>query len=222
MSGILGVVRRLPVTIGFLSALLATGAVLVQLDPGTRRRAVLAASTNLDNLEAGDVSTLLTSAFVVGGVPPLRWWAGLAGLLAGVELLWGSRRIVAVFLAGHVGATVLVAIGLAVGVRDGWVAPEVAHAVDVGVSYGVMALVGGVVVGLPRLCGVLWAAGWLAVCAFAVAAYRNFTCAGHLCALLIGVGTALVALCRGRPRPADPFAFALVAAGIMTNMPIGL
>ena len=70
------------------------------------------ASTNLHNLSHGHLGTLLGSAFVVDAGPIYDWLPGLVCLLALAELLWRSARLVVAFAVGHVGATLLVAVGL--------------------------------------------------------------------------------------------------------------
>ncbi|MCW2504857.1 MAG: hypothetical protein JWO79_3141 [Actinomycetia bacterium] len=199
-----GWLRRVPLTATYVGTLAAVTVVMSRLDSDTQLALLRAASTNLDNLGRGDLSTLLTSAFVVVDPPSATAWLLLAGLFGAAELLWGSWRAAGVFLAGHVGATLVVAAGLLVAVRQGWAGPEVESALDVGVSYGVMALAGAATALLPPMVRVVWALGWLAGTSASVAASGDFTSVGHLCALAIGLGIAGMAIARGRTaRTAD-------------------
>ncbi|WP_454198000.1 hypothetical protein [Nocardia sp. Marseille-Q1738] len=89
-------------------------------------------SAILHNLPSGRVWTLLYGAFVIGDV--VGAWAIiplLAGLLALAELRLGAGRLVRVFLACHIGATLLVAAGLWLGVEAGWVPASVRWTEDV-------------------------------------------------------------------------------------------
>ncbi len=184
---------RLPVTTAYLGLLGLVTLALEAAPAPVRAHLVLAASTNLANLGQGRWATLLTSAFVAGPrVPGPGWWLALAGLLASAELLWGSWRAVLTFLAGHVGATLLVAAWLAAGVTAGWLPAAWATAPDVGASYGLLAVLGALAAGAPS--AVRRGAVPLLVAAVGVGLLLNptFTAAGHLVALLIGllIGTA--------------------------------
>lgn len=205
-----GLVRRVPVTAGYLSLLALASWLLGQLDNGSRDTVLHHASTNLDNLRSLHVGTLLTSAFVMTSAPTLAWWCAIAALLAGVELRLGSRLLATAFLAGHVGATLLVAAGLATGIRAGWVDGGVAGTVDVGVSYGLMAVIGLLAATLPGRLQPLWAGLWLTAAGVAVFEARDFTSVGHLLALGIG----LLAATRARRRTARPGLGWSVAGGI--------
>ena len=62
------------------------------------------------------------------------------GAAALAELFWRSGRLILAFGLGHVGATLIVAVGLAAAIRFGWLPISVAHASDVGMSYGAVAV----------------------------------------------------------------------------------
>jgi hypothetical protein len=189
----------LTATLVFLALLYAVQRSLYVLSARQYDAAILRASTNLVNLEHGRLATLLTSAVVGGGGSTLRWWATVAAVLALGELCWGSLRLVVVFLAGHIGATALVAAGLAVGEWQGWLPTSLMSAPDVGVSYGMVAIVGALVSRLPRPVAFAWAGTWVLLLAREFLEYPNFTDAGHLCALAIGLVLARV-LVRSGPR----------------------
>ena len=84
-------------------------------------------STNLHNLAHGHLSTLVGSAFVEGGAV-YAWLPGLVCLLALGELIWRSKGLLIAFTVGHIGATLLVAVGLIAAVKAGWVPVSVARA----------------------------------------------------------------------------------------------
>jgi hypothetical protein len=155
-------------------------------------------STNVTNLDGRRLHTLLTSALLMERRPTIREAAVLAGLLAGAELYWGSRRSAGLFVLGHVGTTALVYAGLkARGVED----PD---AVDVGVSYGTYCLLGataanapGRVVSVPLLVGAQGVRPLLGE-------DPDFTDVGHLVALLLGVGAGFRCGRRRSPRSHAP------------------
>lgn len=180
--------RRLWVTLGYLVLLMVSTVVLTLIDDSTMDRVLLRASTNLDNLLHGHVGTLLSSAFFIGtGVTAWAILAMLAALLALAELRFGAGRLVRVFLAGHVGATLVVAVGLWAAVREDWLPDSISDAEDVGISYGAVALVGALVAVLPAAARWSWSAVWLAFAVDGVLAGRTFTNVGHLLSLVIGL-----------------------------------
>ncbi|MEU7633642.1 rhomboid-like protein [Nocardia sp. NPDC049220] len=189
--------QRLPATVGYLAGLVIVSAVFSVLSDSAQTKMVRNASTNLHNLLNGRVGTLLSSAFVIGDVTaasviiPL-----LACLLALAELRFGALRLVRVFLAGHIGATLLVAAGLWVAVEAGWVPASIGSVEDVGVSYGAMALVGALVAAVPRRWRILWVTVWFIVAAEGVMIGQTFTHVGHLVAFTIGSAVGFVMIRR--------------------------
>ncbi|WP_051022172.1 rhomboid-like protein [Nocardia pneumoniae] len=184
--------HRLPATAGYLAALIAVSAVFSVLSESAQTRMVLHASTNLHNLLSGRIGTLLASAFVIGD--DVGAWVVipfLGGLLALAELRFGAVHLVGVFLAGHIGATLLVAAGLWLGVEAGWVPGSVRWAEDVGVSYGAMALVGALVAAVPQRSRIAWATAWFVVAVGGVLIGQTFTHVGHLVAFTIGTAAGL-------------------------------
>ncbi|MEV5837139.1 rhomboid-like protein [Nocardia sp. NPDC052112] len=181
---------RLPATFGYLAALVAVTAVFSVMSESAQARVVLHASTNLHNLLNGRVGTMLSSALVIGDVSAAWVLIPLLGcLLALAELRFGAVHMVRVFLAGHIGATLLVAAGLWIAIEADWLPASIRWAQDVGVSYGAMALVGAIVVAIPRRWRIAWATAWFIVAAEGVLIEQTFTNVGHL--LAFGIGTAV-------------------------------
>ncbi|EFV13194.1 rhomboid-like protein [Segniliparus rugosus] len=180
---------RFPVTLGYVVALAAVAFLQRRLSSVGDEELVASASTNLRNLAEGRLQTLLESAFVTQEDPGKVWvWLpGLACLLALGELLWRSRRLAGAIVLGHVGGTVIVALGLVVALRLGWVEGSVADEADVGVSYAAMGVIGALVGALPRALRLPWAAWWLVVASVALWFDRDFTSAGHLVSLVLGL-----------------------------------
>jgi hypothetical protein len=186
-------VRRIPLTIAYCAALIIVGILFAENSAGFQNTVIDATSTNLHNLLHGHLATLFTSAFVTAD-PVWTTLPVLGCALALVELRFGSRRMLGTFLAGHVGATLIVAVGLIVAVAAGWMSHDVMLAEDVGVSYGGMALIGALVVVLPHRWRRGWAAGWIVLAAAGIALGRTFTNVGHFVSVLIGLSVGLYML----------------------------
>jgi len=199
VSSAVGVLRRrhwLPVTVGYVLALVVATVVFARVRPEVQARIIADASTNLQNLEHGHIDTLLSSAFVDTD-SALTTVPLLACLLALVELRFGAWHTVRTFLAGHIGATLLVAVGLWVAVSQHWLPGSIGDSEDVGVSYGAMTLFGSLIVIVPRRHRIPWALAWAVVAVKGVLNNRDFTSVGHLLSYGIGLLIGVVMLARG-------------------------
>lgn len=179
-------VARLRVTAGYALLLIGVSLTLTMLGPHAREAAVSRMSTNLHNLRHGHMGTLVGSAFVDGSDAVYVWLPGLVCLLALGELIWRSRGLVLTFTVGHIGATLLVAIGLAAALKAGWLPMSVARASDVGVSYGAVCVLGALTASIPSRWRAAWVGWWLGVAVIA-ALGADFTAFGHILALLLGI-----------------------------------
>jgi hypothetical protein len=115
------------------------------------------------------------------------WLPGMICLLAVCETLFGSVRLIVAFAVGHIGATLLVAAGLAVAVESHWQEASVARAIDVGMSYGTAGALGAITGAVPGRWRWRWVAWWVAVALVAIAVERDFTNVGHAVALMLGM-----------------------------------
>jgi hypothetical protein len=175
-------------TVTYLSILVAT--TLVQRTGSTRlSNAILrSASTNLSNLGRAPITVLVTSACFVTSQWELIQFAVVALLLLGpLEQRIGAKRWLLGFIAGHVGATLVVAAGLSIARHAGRLDVAGSSTIDVGVSYGSMALF--VVLAHLWKGWARWAlgsvlAGYLLV---GLLAGATFTAWGHLAAAAIGL-----------------------------------
>ncbi|WP_432146614.1 rhomboid-like protein [Streptomyces sp. bgisy084] len=182
--------------------------------PARRRTELLRAhSTNVANLRAGRWRTLVTSAAFVEHPLPLPYGAALLAALGTAEARWGTGRAAGVFMAGHIGASLLVYAGLRAQehVRPahgptGDTSPDATtQAIDVGASYGFNATVGALAATVPHR-GIRAAAtgGLLALATAPVLRRsRTFTDAGHLAALALGVAMG-AGMRGGIPSPGAP------------------
>ncbi len=187
VSGLFGRLARVRVTLTYGVILTGVTAAMVTLGPRAQDEIVRHASTNLHNLSHGRFGTLLGSAFVVDAGPIYVWLPGLVCLLALAELLWGSGRLVVAFAVGHVGTTVLVALGLTAAIELQWLPWSLTRATDVGMSYGAAAVVGSLTAAIPRRWRPAWLGWWLAVAVAVVALGHDFTDVGHVVALGLGI-----------------------------------
>jgi hypothetical protein len=182
------VVRSAPLTVGYLLVLSATTALLSSASVRSDDRLLFAFSTNLSELARAPARVLVGSAFWTSGWGQFALWSVLfLGVLAPVERRLGWRRTLLAFGAAHVGATLVVAAGLEVALSVGAVAPTVAFAQDVGVSYGffgVAALAAYLLAPRVRICYLVVLVGYLAL---AVVRSHTFTDFGHLTAVAIGL-----------------------------------
>jgi hypothetical protein len=184
---ILARLSRVRMTLGYAATLVAVSVALVVLGPRVHDRVVGLASTNLHNLARGNLETLFGSAFVTDAGPMWFWLPGLVCLLALAELIWRSGRLALVFVTGHIGATLLVALGLTAAIELRWLPLSISRASDVGMSYGAVAVLGALTAAIPRRWRPVWIAWWVpgAIAAAIVAA--DFTDAGHAIALVLGM-----------------------------------
>jgi membrane associated rhomboid family serine protease len=176
------------VTVTYLSILVATTLVLRTGSTRLSNAILRSASTNLSNLGRAPITVLVTSACFVTSQWELVQFALVALLLLGpLEQRIGGKRWLLGFAAGHVGATLVVAAGLSVARHAGRLDVAGSSTIDVGVSYGSMALF----VVLAHL----WK-GWArVVLAVVIAGYlllglldgSSFTAWGHVAAAAIGL-----------------------------------
>ncbi|CAM5599755.1 rhomboid-like protein [Kitasatospora aureofaciens] len=158
-------------------------------------------STNLDNLHDHPVRALIGSALLYDGTLTDIASTGFGGTLitlglgivvglAWAERRYGTPRAAAVFLAGHVGATLITALVILLALHQGWYPADVREASDYGISYGAQASLAFAVLALPRWVRLPWAAF---VLAWPLAGDHEwpgpipeFTTVGHLLAAALG------------------------------------
>ena|ERR1700682_2380571 len=206
--GLFSRLARDRVTVGYAVIVTCVTVALLKLGPQIHDRVVRHASTNLHNLSHGHIGTLLGSAFVIDAGPIYVWLPGLVCVLALGELLWRSGRLVVAFAVGHIGATLLVALGLTAAVALGWLPVSVTHATDVGMSYGATAVLGAVTAAIPQRWRPAWIGWWLAVGLVVVAIGHDFTDVGHAVALVLGM---LLSTRFGQPARWTPARYLLLA-----------
>jgi hypothetical protein len=175
------------VTVAYSVVLAVVATTLLALGPRAQDSAVSHMSTNLHNLARGHLDTLLSSAFVTDDSQIYASLPGLVCLMACAELLWRSRFLVLAFALGHIGATLIVAVGLVAAIRWGWQPISVARDSDVGISYGAAAVLGTLTAAIPPRVRAAWIGWWLAVALTVAETGGDFTSAGHAVALTLGI-----------------------------------
>lgn len=210
--------QRAPLTLAYVCPLLVSHA-WVSYGLSAERATTLLnhVSTNLDNLHDHPGASLLGSVLFFDGtltdVPSLEFVGtfitlglGVCCFLAWVESRWSKPRAVAVFLGGHITATLLTAVVVTVALQHGWYPAAVRQASDYGVSYGAQTVMAVGTLALPRRARLPWAAfvlAWPLGGAEWPGPLPDFTTVGHLIAAVLGFGLVAVPAFR-RPRGQAP------------------
>ena len=155
------------------------------------RDVVQTSSTNLVNLRQRPLSVLFASAFVIS--PVFGLWIVVPMVVAYGELQrWlGRASLLVVAVLGHVGATLFVATMEITQLAKGRVGFSIAVSPDVGVSYGLAAVAGVLVIRVAGTWRRRYVIASLIVIVGQLLILRNFTGLGHLTAWLIGLAVAV-------------------------------
>ncbi len=179
-------VRASPATFIYLTILMITTLVIVTSSDQVAALLLREHSTNLTELFANPVRVVILSAFWAPNYEFLVWAILFALVLAPAERWLGTKRWAAVFITGHVVATLGVAWGLWLAIRHGYASRHLENAIDVGVSYGFAAVAAIFSYRLPGWWRWWWAGALVATAVVALIIGRTFTDAGHLVAVVIG------------------------------------
>jgi membrane associated rhomboid family serine protease len=181
--------RDAPGTAVYLIILATTSVTLQGTSPRLTERLLISVSTNLDNVSHRPVQVLVSSALWVD-----RSWTGLlavvglALLLGPSERWFGTWRTAVVYIVGHSVATLTTVLVLHARIVAGSADPSLASMTDVGVSYGLAAVVG---LWTYRLRGSTMRALWLSVFVGTLGAAAviggDSTDLGHLIGLVCGL-----------------------------------
>ncbi|GAA3051395.1 hypothetical protein GCM10020229_73570 [Kitasatospora albolonga] len=188
LRSVLPTPRRNPFALGYLALLLGTTLFARFGDPAVVDRLQAFSSSDAHNLLDHPVGSLLLSGTWVAGPVWMPYFWAFAVTVAPLERRVGGRRAAAVFVAGHVLATLLSQAVVLVVVAAGRLDGAALDGLDIGVSYGVLASLGALA-GLLALPGRLCALG----AAGALIGHQLLddadlvTGVGHPAALLVGV-----------------------------------
>ncbi|MCF2528015.1 rhomboid-like protein [Yinghuangia soli] len=153
-------------------------------------------STNIAHLDSDPVHVLIGSALWTSGGGLLHYAVMFTVFHATAERWLGTWRWLAVVAIGHVGATYLSQGLVWLGIRSGMLSDDMRDVVDVGVSYGLKAVMAVLVWHIARPWRWLYLAGVLVSVLVPFLDGVSFTDIGHFSAVLLGV--ACYPLVRGR------------------------
>jgi hypothetical protein len=194
-------VRAGPVTATYLLVLLASHAWLHYASGARRHRVLEAVSTNDVNLRDHPIKVLAGSLLFFDGTltrvdtqlfagTVITLGFGVAGALWWWEKHAGAIRAYAIFLTGHVVATLVTWLAVRHAVGTGRYPESVRTTLDYGISYGAEAMLAACTVIMTGARRWLWLAAvlaWPLAAATWFGALPDFTTVGHLTAAGIGL-----------------------------------
>ena len=180
-------IRSSPATFVYAGVLMVTTWVVAGSNQRLADALLREQSTNLSNLRHHAIDVLVRSAFWSGTSYALPTIALLAVVLAPAEFWLGTRRAVAVFAIGHIGATLLTAAGISLALHFGRAPRGIERTIDVGISYGAYCIAGVLTYRLPRPWRYAWAVGLLAIFSAESVLSSEFSDYGHLVSVLLGL-----------------------------------
>ncbi|MFM9676278.1 rhomboid-like protein [Streptomyces brasiliscabiei] len=194
-----------PFTFFYAAVLLGTSLVAAHADPALVHALHQGSSTDVAHLVRTPVLVLLASALWVAGGVGSPYAVGFVLVLTALERRVGGWRTAAVFLLGHVLATLATEVPVGFAVLAGRLPDSSLHRLDYGISFGVAASVG-------ALAGLLspWLRWPILLCFGGLLVDDLFAYAdpmtnwGHLMSLAIGVATWPVVRSWRRARQGGP------------------
>ncbi|MFJ4710667.1 rhomboid-like protein [Streptomyces sp. NPDC088785] len=179
-----------PFTFGYSAVLVATSLFMEFAAPDVVSAALRASSTDVTHLAQSPALVLVASALWIAGGLTSPFGLAFVIVLTALERRIGGLRTAAVFLLGHVLATLATEVPVGLSVAAGRLPDSSLHRLDYGISFGVAASIGalaGLLTRWPRR---------LILAVFAASLIEDLigstdpmTSWGHLLALAIGVAT---------------------------------
>src|ERR1035437_4799614 len=155
------------------------------------RDVVQTSSTNLVNLRQRPLQVLFASSFLISPVFGLSIVVPMVLAYGELQRWLGRATLFVVAVLGHVGATLFVATMEITQLAKGRVGFSIAVSPDVGVSYGLAAVAGVLVIRVAGTWRRRYVVASLIVIVGQLLILRNFTGLGHLTAWLIGLAVAV-------------------------------
>ena len=180
-------IRSSPATFLYAAVITFTTWVLAGSNGRVANALLRAQSTNLSNLRHNGVDVLIRSAFWSGSSYALPIIAILAIVLAPAEYWLGTGRAILIFAIGHVGGTLLTAIGINLALHFGHAPRGIENSIDVGVSYGTFCVAGALTYRLGAPWRYLWVVGLLGVLVLGAVNGVTFSDYGHVISVLLGL-----------------------------------
>lgn len=176
-----------PLTFAYTVVLLGTTVALRHTPTATTDRWLNASTTDVAHLGKDPVTVLVRSAIWLPGRLWLPYAVVLLIMVAPLERRIGTARTALVFLSGHVLATLLTELPIAAAIGVGWLTPTAAHRLDVGASYGTLALVAAFAGSLPRIRALVVLGLAVLLVAGTSMATLEMSTYGHALSMAIGV-----------------------------------
>ncbi len=186
-------IRRSDLALAYAAVVTVIAVALAFASDATHDRVIAETSTNLHNLHDHPLWVLFASAFVVSSLGGLWQLLLLLPLYATAQQWVGRLATIIVAAIGHVGATLFVATLLSAGIFHRWLNRGVARASDVGISYGLAALAGFLVLHVPQRWRTIYLVAALVYFGAPLLFAPSFTAMGHASALLLGLSLAWLA-----------------------------
>lgn len=177
---------RAPGSCAYAFTVFVTWWTLQGISGNAAHRLILSASTNLHNMREDPVQVLVASAFWTDGGFPWTILATCLTVMALAEGWLGTLRWINAFAVGHVGATLIVATGLAFAEHRGLLPVKATVVSDVGASYGFSAVLAVLAFHLRGKLRAVWAVALLGWAVHGVWRGQTFADYGHLMAVLLG------------------------------------
>ncbi|MGH3491677.1 MAG: rhomboid-like protein [Sciscionella sp.] len=182
--------KRTPFTFYYLLVLLATTITANLLSTHERLALLHAASTNAANLLQRPLGVLVSSALWLADGHWQVYLLLFTVLIAPLERRIGPRWTLAVFASGHVLATLLTELPVLYAIREHLAPARFGHWLDFGVSYGMFAVAGALVLALrwrQRRWAILALYVLVALASLGSGPVAWMTAAGHVAAVHIGM-----------------------------------
>jgi hypothetical protein len=140
-----------PFTLGYALVLLATSLFADHADPDIVADLLRGSSTDVAHLSQTPLLVLVGSALWVAGGMFSPYAVGFLLVLTALERRIGGWRTAAVFLVGHVAATLATELPVALSVAVGHLPDSSLHRLDYGISFGLMTSLGALTGLVPPL-----------------------------------------------------------------------
>lgn len=188
-------VRSAPGTFIWLAILFVTTIVAHRVGAQDLTDILRSRSTNLRHLMHDPLPSLVRSALWIDGDGWFLYAIAYATIHATVERWLGTARWLLVVVVAHVGATYISQSVLLWAIDTGRAPQSAINVIDIGVSYGLAGVAGILVYRLARKWRAPYLVGLVALALTPVVwplfsgGHPTFTDIGHLCAVLIGLGS---------------------------------
>ena len=183
--------RGRDVALVYAAVVAVIGIVVAVQPPALLSHIVSSSSTNLVNLRQRPLAVLFASAFVVSPAWGLLIVPPMVVAYGALQRWLGRASVLVVGVLGHIGATLFVATMEITEITKGRVGFSVAVRPDVGVSFGLAAVAGLLVVRVADAWRRRYVVASLIVILGQFFILRDFTGLGHVTAWLIGLAVAV-------------------------------